>query len=134
MDAQPSLEHPMSSRALLLVSTILSLGVASTALAAHGYSGTTPSLVSQLYVFPEHGTHVKLETQTFPSAGTSGCAALDAGQTQYFVLSASDPQYAILHSTLMAAYAANKKVTFYWDGCGGQDGKYPRVKSIWVSN
>jgi hypothetical protein len=113
-----------------LVAGAFLLGLVSTALA----SGTsnpsnTYSQVSLVYVTYDDGTHVMLASQNFPSS----CADLSGGQP-YFLLSSSDPQYAILHSTLMAAYAANKRVRLYWNGCGGDGGKYPLVKAIWVAN
>ncbi|BBM03929.1 hypothetical protein [Microbulbifer sp. GL-2] len=57
----------------------------------------------------------------------SGCE-----KTYYFAIHPTDDNYAAIHSTLLSAQMTGKKVSFWLDGCGGQDGAYPRIRSVWL--
>lgn len=52
--------------------------------------------------------------------------------TAFYALEPSQPGYEVLHSTLLTAYVSGKTVRFWVDGCGGQYGYYPHIKSVTV--
>jgi hypothetical protein len=50
----------------------------------------------------------------------------------YFAIRPSDTNYLTLHSTLLAAFMAEKPVRFWLNGCSGQGSNHPRIVSVWV--
>jgi len=52
----------------------------------------------------------------------------------YYAIEPDDSNYNALHSTLLAAYLSGKEVNFWVSGCGGQNGKHPKIISVWVNN
>lgn len=52
--------------------------------------------------------------------------------TSYYAINPADKNYQTLHSTLLAAQLANRKVRFWLSGCGGQNGNHPKIISVWV--
>lgn len=52
--------------------------------------------------------------------------------TTYYAMRPSDANYEVLHSTLMAAQLANKRVRFWVSGCSGQGSRFPKIVSVWV--
>ncbi|RZM72367.1 hypothetical protein C3B51_22060, partial [Pseudoalteromonas rubra] len=53
---------------------------------------------------------------------------------QFFAIEPSHPNYETLHSTLLAAQLGNKTVKLLTNGCAGQNGNYPRIVGIWVTD
>ena len=49
--------------------------------------------------------------------------------SHYYAINTSDPNYQAILSSLLAAQMAQKNVRFWLSGCGGQDGKYPKLTS-----
>ena len=56
----------------------------------------------------------------------------NCSSTGYYAIVPSDSNYEALHSTLLAAHFANKRVKFWVNGCGGQNGSHPKITSVWV--
>ncbi len=56
----------------------------------------------------------------------------NCGNTYYYALNTAQDNYEVLHSTLFAAFIAKKEVRFWVGGCGGQNGAYPAVVSVFV--
>ena len=59
----------------------------------------------------------------------SGCEG-----TAYYSLNLSHANYEGVLSSILAAQMAKKKVRFWLSGCGGQNGKYPKIMSIQVKS
>ncbi|WP_444890836.1 hypothetical protein [Microbulbifer sp. DLAB2-AA] len=52
--------------------------------------------------------------------------------SSYYALQPDTANYEALHSTLLAAQLANKKVNFWVSGCGGQSNQYPKISSVYL--
>ncbi|MBW8184274.1 hypothetical protein [Shewanella nanhaiensis] len=50
----------------------------------------------------------------------------------YFAIRPTDANYITLHSTLLAAFMAEKTVRFWLSGCGGQNNNHPKIVSVWM--
>ncbi|WP_445358099.1 hypothetical protein [Microbulbifer sp. ANSA005] len=57
----------------------------------------------------------------------SGCE-----NTYYFAIHEDHDNYAAFHSTLLTAQMTGTKVSFWLSGCGGQEGRYPYILSVWL--
>lgn len=109
----------VSARAFLLGAALLSAMFSSHCMAG-GMTGW--SKISLLYV-NNNWTDVGMQSMT---DNPDGCASV-----AYYALVPSDPNYATLHATLMAAQFAGKYVSFYISGCATSN-NYPHILSVVV--
>ncbi|MCG7534513.1 hypothetical protein [Pseudoalteromonas sp. OOF1S-7] len=105
----------MSACALLLSGQVLAGG------------NTTQGEIDTLYV-NNYWTQVHSSSIT----GNPDSCGGNTSTPSYYAIVPTHPNYEALHSTLLAAKFAGKRVKFYVSGCSGQNNQYPRITSIWV--
>lgn len=90
---------------------------------AHASGGTGSGLIENIYVnngwTMVHVPNIESNPDNCPSVS-------------YFALRPSDANYLTLHSTLLAAFMAEKPVRFWLSGCSGQNNNHPRIVSVWI--
>jgi hypothetical protein len=90
-------------------------------------SGSTASGVIERIYVNAGWTQVRVPAIDNAQNNPDGCA-----KTYYFAIHPSDANYSAFHSTILAAQMSGKKVSFWVNGCGGQNSEYPRVTSVWL--
>ena len=55
-------------------------------------------------------------------------------RSDYYAITTSHSNYNGILSSVLSAQMANKKVSFWLSGCGGQGNKYPRLTSIKINS
>lgn len=113
-------------KVLIFLSTLL--------IASNVMSGGTTGAgeISNIYV--NNGwTMVSIPDLIDPSAENQALNNPDGCTNNgYYAIVPTDSNYSALHATLMAAHFASKRVKFWVNGCGGQNGNHPKISSIWV--
>lgn len=71
-------------------------------------------------------TMLAIDTQP---TNTFGC---DKGN--WYATNTGDPNYQTIVSSILAAQMAQKSVSFWVGGCGGQAGSYPKIESVIVES
>jgi hypothetical protein len=104
--------------AILILSAIITFS-------AFAGGSTKLGVIDHIYV---NNTWTMVDV-TGVSDNPDGC-----NSTAYYAVVPSDANYQTIHSTLMAAQLAGKKVKFYVSGCSGQGNKYPKITSVWMYN
>ncbi len=92
-------------------------------LVAHAGGGTGSGLIENIYV-SNGWTMVHVPSI---DSNPDNCASIS-----YFAIKPEEENYAVLHSTLLAAFMAGKPVRFWLSGCGGQSNNHPRIVSVWI--
>ena len=104
----------------------ISLWALTMLLSSFVYAGgsTNYGEITELYV-NNNWTMVRVQGVTANPDSCSGSG--------YYALNPADKNYEILHSTLLTAQIAGRKVKFYLSGCSGQSQKYPHIISVWLN-
>lgn len=97
---------------------------------AYSGSDTSTSQIKQLYV---NASWVMAEVDITISSGRESLPS-QCRNSGYVAISPTDAGYDIITSTLMLAYAANKTVRFWVDGCSGQNQQHIKIVSIRTYN
>ncbi|KID56977.1 hypothetical protein JF50_13995 [Pseudoalteromonas luteoviolacea] len=109
----------------------LMIGTLALSLQANAGGSTESGKISQMYV-NAGWTMVHLPNLVTTEKGTKNNPD-SCENNHWYALEPSDQNYTTLHSTLMTAQISEKSVHFWVSGCGGQDGKYPKITSIWLN-
>ncbi|WP_157234621.1 hypothetical protein WKI13_11540 [Teredinibacter turnerae] len=71
-------------------------------------------------------TMVRIDSQ---STKTFGCE-----KPNWYAINSGDSNYQTIVSSILAAQMAQKEVSFWVSGCGGQAGSYPKIESIVINS